>query len=181
MMTLPVVSQSFRQAEGSSCAGHSYPASVTNCANPDCSVCSNVNGRWCYLWRAIDQCGQLIDFRLTARRTANAARAFMRQATDNVRLLSSANSLTAPRGDFVSRPLKAIYRSWAMPMASKPLRKRACRALLWDRRSRADQTLIRANWKPWAYGWKRSLNAFLLCVMFVCALVGSRCVSLTLS
>lgn len=44
-----------------------------------------VNGRWCYLWRAIDQCGQLIDFRLTARRTANAARAFMRQASDAVR------------------------------------------------------------------------------------------------
>ncbi|WP_043920290.1 IS6 family transposase [Jannaschia aquimarina] len=44
-----------------------------------------VNGRWCYLWRAVDQCGQLIDFRLTARRTANAARAFMRQASDTVR------------------------------------------------------------------------------------------------
>lgn len=27
-----------------------------------------VNGRWCYLWRAVDQRGQLIDFRLTARR-----------------------------------------------------------------------------------------------------------------
>ncbi|GFE67287.1 IS6 family transposase [Litoreibacter roseus] len=44
-----------------------------------------VNGRWCYLWRAVDQCGQLIDDRLTARRTANAARAFMRQASDTVR------------------------------------------------------------------------------------------------
>ncbi len=45
-----------------------------------------VNGRWCYLWRAIDQCGKLIGVRLAARRTANAARAFMRQASDTVRL-----------------------------------------------------------------------------------------------
>ncbi len=44
-----------------------------------------VNGRWCYLWRAVDQRGQLIDFRLTARRNAKAARAFMRQACDTVR------------------------------------------------------------------------------------------------
>jgi len=44
-----------------------------------------VNGRWCYLWRAVDQRGQLIDFRLTARRNANAARAFLRQASDTVR------------------------------------------------------------------------------------------------
>ena len=41
-----------------------------------------VNGRWCYLWRAVDHRGQLIDFRLTARRNASAARAFMRQASE---------------------------------------------------------------------------------------------------
>ncbi|SPF81494.1 hypothetical protein PRI8871_03318 [Pseudoprimorskyibacter insulae] len=35
-----------------------------------------VGGRWCYLWRAVDQFGQLIDFRLTPRRNAKAARAF---------------------------------------------------------------------------------------------------------
>ncbi|MEM8694339.1 MAG: DDE-type integrase/transposase/recombinase [Pseudomonadota bacterium] len=44
-----------------------------------------VNGRRYYLWRAVDQRGQLIDFRLTARRNANAARAFMRQASESVR------------------------------------------------------------------------------------------------
>ena len=44
-----------------------------------------VKGRWCYLWRAVDQRGQLVDFRLTARRNANAARAFMRQACETVR------------------------------------------------------------------------------------------------
>jgi len=45
-----------------------------------------VGGRWCYLWRAVDQLGQLIDFRLTARRNAKAARAFLRQAREAVRL-----------------------------------------------------------------------------------------------
>lgn len=44
-----------------------------------------VGGRWCYLWRAVDQFGQLIDFRLTARRNAKAARAFLRQARDTAR------------------------------------------------------------------------------------------------
>ncbi len=44
-----------------------------------------VGGRWRYLWRAVDQFGQLIDFRLTARRDAKAARAFLRQARDTVR------------------------------------------------------------------------------------------------
>ena len=44
-----------------------------------------VNGRRYYLWRAVDQRGQLIDFRLPARRNANAARVFMRQASESVR------------------------------------------------------------------------------------------------
>nr|WP_254684983.1 IS6 family transposase [Tateyamaria omphalii] len=48
-------------------------------------TCVRVSGRWCYLWRDIDQSGQLIDFRLTARRNAKAARAFMKQACDAVR------------------------------------------------------------------------------------------------
>jgi IS6 family transposase len=45
-----------------------------------------VGGKWRYLWRAVDQHGRLIDFRLTARRDAKAARAFFRQACDNARL-----------------------------------------------------------------------------------------------
>nr|WP_296430514.1 MULTISPECIES: DDE-type integrase/transposase/recombinase [unclassified Roseovarius] len=44
-----------------------------------------VGGRWCSLGRAVDQIGQLIDFRLTARRNAKAARAFLRQAQETVR------------------------------------------------------------------------------------------------
>ncbi len=44
-----------------------------------------VNGRWGYLWRAVDPGGQRIYFRLTAKRTARAARAFRRPDTDTVR------------------------------------------------------------------------------------------------
>ena len=39
-----------------------------------------VGGKWRYFWRAVDQNGQLIDFRLTACRNVKAARAFLRQA-----------------------------------------------------------------------------------------------------
>jgi IS6 family transposase len=44
-----------------------------------------VGGRWCYLWRAIDRKGQVIDFRLTARRDLKASRAFFRRARDAAR------------------------------------------------------------------------------------------------
>ncbi len=43
-------------------------------------------GKWCYLWRVLDQFGRLIEFRLTARRDANAARAFLRQTLEAARL-----------------------------------------------------------------------------------------------
>lgn len=45
-----------------------------------------VDGKWRYLWRAVDQEGQFIDFRLTVRRDARAAKAFLKQAIERVRL-----------------------------------------------------------------------------------------------
>ena len=45
-----------------------------------------VGGKWRYLWRAIDANGQMVDFRLTARRDAKAAKAFLRKAIERVRL-----------------------------------------------------------------------------------------------
>jgi transposase-like protein len=39
-----------------------------------------VNGRWCYLYRATDRDGDLIDARLSATRDTDAARRFFRQA-----------------------------------------------------------------------------------------------------
>ena len=45
-----------------------------------------VGGKWCYLWRAVDANGQLVDFRLTVRRDAKAAKSFLNKAIGRVRL-----------------------------------------------------------------------------------------------
>lgn len=45
-----------------------------------------VGGKWRYLWRAVDANGQMVDFRLTARRDAKAAKAFLNKAIERVRL-----------------------------------------------------------------------------------------------
>jgi IS6 family transposase len=68
-----------------------------------------VSGRWCYLWRAVDQNGQLIDFRLTARRDAKAAKAFVRQAFETVRLFQPVAIVTdkAPTYAKVIRDMNA--------------------------------------------------------------------------
>src|SRR3954471_4200790 len=43
-------------------------------------TCLKVKGRWVYLYRAVDSRGQTIDFRLSAKRDAAAARRFFRKA-----------------------------------------------------------------------------------------------------
>ena len=45
-----------------------------------------VGGTWRYLWRAIDANGQLVDFQLTARRDAKAAKALLNKAIERTRL-----------------------------------------------------------------------------------------------
>ncbi len=45
-----------------------------------------VGGKWRYLWRAVDSNGQMVEFRLTARRDAKAAKAFLNKAIERVRL-----------------------------------------------------------------------------------------------
>src|SRR6185437_13603306 len=40
-----------------------------------------VKGRWMYLYRAVDSRGQTIDFMLSAKRDADAAKRFFRKAT----------------------------------------------------------------------------------------------------
>ena len=39
-----------------------------------------MKGRWTYLYRAVDSCGQTIDFLLSAKRDAGAAKRFFRKA-----------------------------------------------------------------------------------------------------
>ncbi|MFP7675608.1 IS6 family transposase [Marivita sp. S0852] len=45
-----------------------------------------VGGKWRYLWQAVDANGQMVDFRLTARLDAKAAKAFLNKAIEHVRL-----------------------------------------------------------------------------------------------
>lgn len=45
-----------------------------------------VDDKWRYLWRAIDANGEMVDFRLTAQRDAQADKAFLHKAIDRVRL-----------------------------------------------------------------------------------------------
>src|SRR2546428_2354388 len=42
-----------------------------------------IRGEWCYLYRAVDRAGRTVDFRLSARRDAAAAKAFFRKAIKN--------------------------------------------------------------------------------------------------
>jgi IS6 family transposase len=45
-----------------------------------------VRGKWRYLWRAIYPNGQLVDFRLTARRDAKSAKTFLEKTIERARL-----------------------------------------------------------------------------------------------
>lgn len=42
-----------------------------------------VAGKWRYLWRIVDEHGRFVEFRLTAKRDARAAKAFLEQASRN--------------------------------------------------------------------------------------------------
>ncbi|MEP4037922.1 IS6 family transposase [Pseudophaeobacter sp.] len=70
-----------------------------------------VGGKWCYLWRAIDAHGQLVDFRLTARRDAKAAKAFLNKAIERVRLHRPVSNCTdkAPTYRKVIREINHRY------------------------------------------------------------------------
>ena len=46
----------------------------------------SIEGKWHYLWRAVDSNCQMVDFRLTVRPDANAAEAFLNKAIERVRL-----------------------------------------------------------------------------------------------
>ena len=43
-----------------------------------------VHGKWCYLYRAIDHEGKLVDSRLSEKRDMDAAKQFFEEATDSV-------------------------------------------------------------------------------------------------
>ena len=68
-----------------------------------------VSGKWRYLWRAVDQNGQVIDFRLTAKRNASAARAFIRQAHETVRIYAPM-SITTDKAPTYKRVIAELNR-----------------------------------------------------------------------
>lgn len=53
-----------------------------------------VCGKWRYLWRIVDQKGQFVDCRLTAKRDSKAANAFLQQARRNCGLYPPATIVT---------------------------------------------------------------------------------------
>lgn len=83
-----------------------------------------VSGKWRYLWRIVDQKGQFVDFRLTARRDLKAAKAFLKQARSNCGLYPPATIVTdkAPtypaiigameNHAYFNQPIKHINQKW---------------------------------------------------------------------
>ncbi len=57
----------------------------------------NVNGVWRYVYRAVDQYGQVIDVLVSPRRDADAARRFFRRALSTVKVRPLRSSLTPRR------------------------------------------------------------------------------------
>lgn len=72
-----------------------------------------VGGKWRYLWRAVDQHGRMVDFRLTARRDIKAARAFFRQAQDNARLYQPM-TITTDKAHSYKKIIEELNR-WSFP------------------------------------------------------------------
>ena len=68
-----------------------------------------VGGKWRYLWRAVDQHGQVIDFRLTAKRNVSAANAFIRQAHETVRIYAPM-SITTDKAPTYKRVIADLNR-----------------------------------------------------------------------
>jgi len=68
-----------------------------------------VQGRWCYLYRAIDSAGSTIDFLLSARRDAHAAKRLFRKAL---------NDPSHPQPRVINTDLAPIYTS-AIPAIKK--------------------------------------------------------------
>ena len=66
-----------------------------------------VGGRWCYLWRAIDSRGQLIDSCLTRRRDTKAAERFLRKAVRRLKLYYPL-SITTDKAPNYGRAIHAL-------------------------------------------------------------------------
>jgi transposase-like protein len=77
-----------------------------------------VKGRWCYLYRAIDSAGATIDFLLSAKRDADAAKRLFRKAL-------SVASHEQPR--IINTDLAPIYNSAIPAIKKEGMLRRRCR------------------------------------------------------
>lgn len=77
-----------------------------------------VKGRWCYLYRAIDSAGATIDFLLSARRDANAAKRLFRKAL---------NDPAHPQPRVINTDLAPIYASAIPAIKKEGTLRRGCR------------------------------------------------------
>lgn len=59
-----------------------------------------VRGKWSYLWRAVDQNGKFIDFHLTAKRDAKAARDLLKRTFESFRLYRPIGNCTDRAGTY---------------------------------------------------------------------------------
>ncbi len=78
-----------------------------------------VGGKWRYLWLAVDQKGQFIDFRLTAKRDAKAAKAFLKQAIGGVRLYRLVSICTPSRDIADAKHCRAMDKATDTAMSSR--------------------------------------------------------------
>ncbi|PLS77446.1 MAG: IS6 family transposase [Chloroflexi bacterium] len=65
-----------------------------------------IGGRWCYLYRAIDENGQIVDVYLSRRRNAEAAQAFLEQAIDASDV--TPNQVTTDKAKSYPKALRAV-------------------------------------------------------------------------
>jgi transposase-like protein len=77
-----------------------------------------VKGRWCYLYRAIDSAGSTIDFLLSARRDAHAAKRLFRTAL---------NHPSHPQPRVINTDLAPIYTSAIPAIKREGTLRRRCR------------------------------------------------------
>jgi transposase-like protein len=73
-----------------------------------------VAGRWRYVYRAIDQFGQVIDMFVSSQRDAKAARRFFEQAISTTKVTRSRSSPT------MRRCIRACSRSWCQQPGIEP-------------------------------------------------------------
>ena len=69
-----------------------------------------VAGRWKYLYRAVDNSGDTVDFLLTAKRDKAAAQSYLERAINLHGLPQKITIAAAHRNDDISRQLRAVRR-----------------------------------------------------------------------